>query len=751
MLARQIATFGQIVAFELRYHLRQPSTYVYFAIFVLLGWLVAIGDVRRANVRVTLNAPVMIAVSIRSLSVFGLFIPLAILAHAALRDQRTKMDELMRAAPVASPTYLLGRFAGAFLVMVFVFCGVLIGLVVGTKSWWIDPAVVGSIRYDAYLSAMVIIALPNLFFAGALFYTAAALTRSMMATYVVLVAFLVAHFATLTIGDPEMRWLVSRIDPVGRLALDDTTRYWTVAERGTRLIPFTGTLALNCLMCVGMGAALLAIAIVLYRRRLPAGRPAPVVEAASAPKPATTVRTRRVPVVSIGGGSIWAQFISCARLETRAILRSWTFLALLVLGIAGFVTVLVFSGQSYGTPVLPMTHIVVGSLEQACILLLLVLAVLFSTEIVWREREAGIAEIVDATPVPSFVFLAAKLVAVALMLFAIVVAAAAVGIAFQLAKGVTRIDFHFYFVNLFVLLGLQMVMFAVLTTFVQALVNQKYIGLVIVLILMVVIPLTVVMLGARIPLLHFATHPDVPLSDMNQFGHFLPGAFWFLAFWGFVSVLLGVAAHALWIRGIPASPLARLRGMRSAMTPVVTAVAIVAVLGTGAVGSYIYWNIYILNPEISVSAGRQRAVDYEKAYRQFDALPQPRITEVEMEVDLYPQTRSFASRGRYTLVNRSNGPIETVHVRFDYDVSVDKVELADSTVIDGQQRFNHFVFRPSVPMQPGEARTLTFGASKHRKGFKREFGALVSSVQRNFRAQQRARSVDWRFRRPLSG
>ena len=119
MLARQAATFGQIVAFELRYHLRQPSTYVYFVIFGLLGWLVAIGDIKSATARVTLNAPVTVAmVDVCSLSIFGLFIPLAILAHAALRDQRTKMDELIRAAPVASGTYLLGRFAGAFIITV---------------------------------------------------------------------------------------------------------------------------------------------------------------------------------------------------------------------------------------------------------------------------------------------------------------------------------------------------------------------------------------------------------------------------------------------------------------------------------------------------------------------------------------------------------------------------------------------------------------------------------------------------------
>ena len=724
MFARQAATFGQIVAFELRYHLRQPSTYVYFVIFGLLGWLVAIGGIKISTARVTLNAPVTVALSMYALSIFGLFVPLAILAHAALRDQRTKMDEMIRAAPVAIGTYLLGRFAGAFIITVVVFCGAFVGLAVGTRMWWIDPAVVGSFRYDAYFSGLAIIVLPNLFFAGALFFTAASVTRSMLATYVVLIALLVAHFATLTIGDPAMRWLAGLIDPLGRFAFDDVTRYWTPSERGTRLIPFTGTLALNRLVCVGISASLLALAIALYRRRLPAGRPARAVEAAA--RRAVAVRTRRVPVVSSDGAGLWAQFTSCVRQETRAILRSWTFLALLVLGTAGYIFVLANLGRSYGTPLLPMTHIVVGTLTHASAAVLLVLAVLFSAEIVWREREAGIAEIVDATPVPSFVFLAAKLVAVALMVFAIIGVATAVGIAYQLSKGVTRIGLHFYFVDLFALLGLQIVMIVVLATFVQALVNQKYLGVMVVVILLIVVPLAAAVLEARLPLLHFATYPHVPLSDMNQFGHFLPAAFWFLAYWGCVSVLLGVAAHTLWIRGIPASPRARLRGMRSAMTPAVTAVAVAAAIGTAAAGSYIYWNISILNPDLSAADARRRAIDYEKAYRQFEGLPQPRITEVEMEVDLYPQARSFVSRGRHVLVNRSSAPIETVHVRFDYDVSVDKVELANSTLVDAQRRFNHFIFRPSAPLAPGEARTLTFAVSKHRRGFKSQ--SDVSSV-----------------------
>ncbi len=467
MLGRQATIFAQIVGFELRYYVRQPSTYVYFVIFGLLGWLVAIGDAASANLRVPMNSPITVLSAMRTLSIVGLFVTLAVIADAALRDQRSKMDELIRAAPVPIGTYLLGRFAGAYIVTVILFCGALAGRVAGTTMWWIDPAVVGSFRYDAFLSALAIIALPNLFFGGALFFAAASVTRSTLATYVVLMALLAGHFATFAIGDPAMRWLASLIDPIGRFAIDEVTRYWTPAERGTRLVSFAGLLAQNRLACIAIGSALLALSIAFYRRRAPAVRVPRTVEAAS--RSAPTVRTRRVPVASSGGAGIWAQFMSCARQETRAILRSWSFLALLVLGVAGCIAFLVNLGESYGTPLLPMTHVVVNTLAPSALFLLLILVALFAGEIVWRERQTGVAPIIDATPVPGFVFLASKLVAIMLMVAAILVVVAAVGIAFQIAKG-TRVNIDFYLVGLG-LVGLQVMMIAVLATFLQTLVN----------------------------------------------------------------------------------------------------------------------------------------------------------------------------------------------------------------------------------------------------------------------------------------
>src|SRR5262245_51079231 len=102
--------FGQIVRFELRYTLRQPSTYVYLAVFMLMAVFDFCTAAARAGVQVKANSPFIIARSTGALSLFGLFVPLAIAANAALRDAQSKMDVLIRATPVGAATYLLGRF-----------------------------------------------------------------------------------------------------------------------------------------------------------------------------------------------------------------------------------------------------------------------------------------------------------------------------------------------------------------------------------------------------------------------------------------------------------------------------------------------------------------------------------------------------------------------------------------------------------------------------------------------------------------
>src|SRR4029453_6254661 len=193
---------------------------------------------------------------------------------------------------------------------------------------------------------------------------------------------------------------------------------------------------------------------------------------------------------------------------------------------------------------------------------------------------------------------------------------------------------------------------------------------------------------------------------MNGFGHFLGGAQGFIAYWGCVTVLLGLAAYLLWVRGLAAPLAVRLRGLRHSITPSIATLAVLVMLGAGVAGGYVYWAIRTIDSDRSKL--EQWRVAYERKYRHHESVPQPRITAVEVAVDLSPESQGNSSRGRAVLMNRSNMPTDVVHVQFESQVRVDEVDLTDATLVDKQTDINHFVFRPRAPFGPGETRELTF-------------------------------------------
>jgi ABC-2 type transport system permease protein len=593
---RQGTIFAQLVGFELRYQLRRPSTFVYCAIFALLGLFHLSVTAASAGARLKANAPLLIAHGMASLGLFSLFITLAIIAGVALRDRRSRMDEIIHAMPVTATTYLLGRFTGAFIVSGLVLTGVVAGMAIGTRMWWIDASLIGPLRLEAYLSALAIIGLPSLFAAGALFFATASLTRSLSATFVMLLVVVIANFAAaFALTRPAWRPYAILFDPMGGLALADVTRGWTMSERATRLIPFEGMLAWNRLLWGGIGIALLALSVARFRSTSSAMRSA-LPPAADAPKPPAAIRARHVPTasvptVSLGGAGVWRQLAARTRHEARSVLRSWSFLALLVLTALTCLGGLAMLDQIQGPRGLPLSHLAADILATCASFIATITVALFSGTLLWRERRTGMAAIIDATPAPSTVFLLSKLAALALMIVAIFGVAAAVGITFQAAKGVTYIEPRFHTVTLFVLAGLPALMIGVLAVFLQTLLNHRFMGLLALIVVVVGMPIAADRLDVRSPLILFTELYKVPSWGMDQSGLVLPAALWMLAYWSCVSVLLAVATNALWIRGAPSSLRARLYGMRAALTPAVIAVAVAALAGAAVTGTAVYRNI----------------------------------------------------------------------------------------------------------------------------------------------------------------
>ena len=114
--------FLQMIRFEWRYYQRQPSFYVTSLLFFLLAFFATASD----NVQIGGggeiwgNGPFAITRTITTMLIFSMFLVVNFVSSTALRNHASLMEELVCTKPVPPLSYQLGRFVGAYLVLVAV-------------------------------------------------------------------------------------------------------------------------------------------------------------------------------------------------------------------------------------------------------------------------------------------------------------------------------------------------------------------------------------------------------------------------------------------------------------------------------------------------------------------------------------------------------------------------------------------------------------------------------------------------------
>lgn len=78
------------------------------------------------------------------------------------------------------------------------------------------------------------------------------------------------------------------------------------------------------------------------------------------------------------------------------------------------------------------------------------------------------------------------------------------------------------------------------------------------------------------------------------------------------------------------------------------------------VGGYIFYNTDVRNPYRTTFRVDDARAQYEKKYRQYKDLPQPKITDVNTQVDLYPAKRAAVIKGTMMLENKTPASIDRV-------------------------------------------------------------------------------------------
>lgn len=708
--------FRKIAAFELRYQLRSPVFWVSFGIFFLLTFAAMTNEnVHIGGTGNTLyNAPMAIIQILAVMTFFALFAGTAFVANVVVRDDETGFGQIIHATPLKKFDYLYGRFAGAFIAIALVFAAVPLGIFLGTLMPWVDPLKLGPFRPQDYLFAYFLVSLPTLFILSATFFALATATRSLMATYLGVVAFLIMYVVLNGIfRKPEYSHIAALFEPFGLAAIGEVTKYWTAADRNTMLPPLTGLILYNRLIWFGVALLMLAVANFVFR---PGGKGVRTRQKDVADETPPHI-TGPHPLPHFDAASVRVQSWKWARFEMAQVFKSPAFFVLLVIGLFNAVGAMWFADEIADYVVFPVTRIMVQALTGSFTIIPIIIAIFYAGELVWRERDRRTHELIDACPLPDWAFVLPKVVAIILVLIATLLVSVVAAIAVQTIKGYYTYEIGHYLVWYVLPMSVVAIEIAALAVFLQVLSPHKYIGWMAMAIYIVAL-LYLPSLGYENNLYIYGGTPELPLSDMNGAGKFWIGVTWFHVYWSAFALMLTVLAYALWRRGTETRykpRLMRLPRRLFGVAGIVMAVAALIFIGSGA---YNFYNTSVLNDYRTSIDNEKYSANYEKALLPFEKLPQPRITGVTLNVAVYPHDTRVETDGSYTIENRTGKPLSRMHIRWNPDLKLVSLSIPGAKQIKDYGRLDYQIYAFDEPMQPGEKRKVRFHTLMEQKGFK---------------------------------
>lgn len=706
--------FAKIAKFELGYQFRNPVFWVVSILFFLLPF----GAVTTEQIEIGgggnihKNAPVAIAQISLILTLFYMFVTTAFVANVIVRDDESGFGPMVRSTRVTKFDYLMARFAGAFVAACLTFIAVPLAIYLGSLMPWVDAETLGPNRLSDYLYVYTLLALPNLLLTSAIFFAVATMTRSMVYSYLGVVLFLVLYVTLNAIirTKPELREIGAYVEPFGLGAFSKTTRYYTASEANSVLPAFSGVLLYNRLIWLAVAGAALVLAYSRFsftergvsarslRRQM--RREAKL--AAAAP-----LQTDRLPTVRPADARL-AQLWRRSRFEMALVFRSPAFFVLLLIGLFNALAGLLFAGDIYGTPARPLTFAVIGTLYGAFGIIPLIIAIYYGGEVVWRDRERRMHEIIDATALPNWAYIVPKALAVSGVLFATLLISAIGAILVQLGRGVHAIEPLQYFYWYLLPLTVDMILLAILSVFVQALSPNKFIGWGIMLVYLVS-TITLVNLGFEHPLYNYGSTGNLRLSDMNgdQIGG--PLGWWLRLYWGGIALALATMAHLLWRRGTETRLLPRLRQLPPRLKGPIGGVLVAGLLVSAVTGVWLYRQMDVLNVYRTRDDREARLAQYEKKYLKYEKVLQPSTTNITMNVALYPSERRMEAQGNYRFVNDTGAPLRELHVRLpDEQTRIVSIDVPGATLAMNDADAQYRIYRFATPLAPGAAGSLAF-------------------------------------------
>ena len=736
--------FGSIFAFELRRLAASISTYIYFFILFAVTFFVAVvvgGAFPEANVnfggeKIFANAPVIIDAIFSNLDFYiGTILMVAIIGTAVLKDFRNNTYSMIFTTPVSKFDYLFGRFSACLVVTLVILTAPAFGLMAGYATPWVSSSRMEAFMLMPYIHTYWQTIVPNTILFGSIYFSVSLISRDIFVIWLsLLIIFVVLSVSNAIFNSLDYRTIAALIDPRGNMAKNDMARYWSTEQKNHLHYSMSGMFLINRIIWLGISCVIWAIGYSYFSftsvpRRLFFRTPKTADNAKMTFIP-SFFRKSALPAVS-------QSFTTASHLrilgglainECKTILRNTYFRIILLFGMLFLFLVSMQIGKIYDTTVYPVTYQVVEYFDGVFQLLVVILTIMFTGEIVWRGRDYRMDNILDALPVPNWVFYVSKLAGIMFMQFILLSLIMVCGIVVQLFKGYTHIEPLLYVQYLFGFKLIDIWLLAVLAVFVQSLVSNKYLGFFIVA-LFYFWNSFFATLVLKNNLFVFSSDPGVIYSDMNHFGHIVYPYLIYKLYWGSLAIALAALSSLFWARGTAKTFSLRIADARSKANRTSWSVVLAGLVVFAGSGCFIYNNTHVQNKFLTEFQQEELQAKYENTYKKFRNAPQPHITDVVVNVDLFPYQRGLHASGVFSLQNKSGVTIDSIHVLMPSDIKINSMAFSrPSQLMSNDSQYAYRIYKLAQPLLPGDTITLSFNVDMISKGFHQSFTGLNTPI-----------------------
>lgn len=723
----------KIIQNELRSRFKMISTYVYFFLFFSLSFLImniAGGAIPGAAVNsfkngenIIANSPVMLNMLTVVIFYFGLIVVASIFGNSAVKEFEENSFSLFFTKPIKKFTYISGKFLAGMIINLFIFSAIGMGFFLGSLMPYLEPHKIGANHLMAYLQPYFLFLIPDLLFTGAIFFMLALHSRKVINAYIGGIVLFFGYLASSSLSsDYTNMKLVSLLDPFGISSVMLIVRYWSADQLNNNMLSFSGDILYNRLLWISVALTIFFVFLKLFKMTHSMDKKAKEQKI----KNNTTAKTPEITKINDlkqNFNKILYPLYRWTKYEFKGIISNYYFYIILLGYLFFLITTATQIGKIFGTTTYPVTHIMTEMLTGSFLLFTIIISTFYAGELVWKERINKSDQIIDAMPFKNGIAFFSKLFAILLVQIIFIVMIMLVGIITQLAQGYYQINFTHYLFDLFVLRFPSIIVYAFLAMFMQVIFNNKYFAYFAV-IGFYGLNMVLGMLSIDHNLLLFNGSPGISFSDMNKYGHYLPEFFSFKLYWFLFSLILALFALMMWSRGKETLLKFRFKQAINNKSKTLYRTMILTAIMFTLTGALLFYNTNIINEYHMSKTYDKINAKYEKKYKYLEKFKQPRITDVNVQLDLTPSSRDLKIKGYYILKNKTNASIKNLIVYHYPDIKDYKISYSqENSLIQEDKYFGLQIYALNKALAPGDSIKLEFSGSYREKGIKNEGGS----------------------------